>query len=309
MSQKTVTDRNGSERFVYTNPVDTIRSYVYHTEVQCSVTVPQERLISTDGTSTNVVKISIMGVPDGVSPYVNETLLTGPVGVRRLYIYSERPLNVDSLQVVVESYKDKPMPFPKWSTPLVRNGSVGQPRCNFFKRNSWKANDFASFIEYRYLRQRFVPATVFYEPQTEHCFNFVLPDSGPATPLAILMPENYTQTSLKRGVLDFGNNIRLSVFSKHFLVSANPKNVLGVGMTPCAKRRLGSHTGAGMPAISSDSYVSDAQILYSDTLLEFVRLKMSKMGLLNVYTLSSSQLVGYDKYITVVFGDHSNVNV
>lgn len=304
MAQKIVTN-TVPEQFVYSNPVDTMRSYVYSTEVQCSIVEPQERLISTDGTAANVVKISIMGVPDGVSPYVNETLLTGPIGIRRLYIYSERQLNVESLRVVVESYKDKPMPFPKWLTPIVRNGNSPQPRCNFLVRNSWKPNDFASFVEYRYFRQRLVPTTVFFEPQTGHCYNFVLPDSGPAPLMAILMPENYVPTLAKSGVLDFGNNVRLSVFSKHFLVSANSVGSL----TACAKRRLGVIDATETYAVSSTAYVSDAQILYSETLLDFIRLKMSKMGLLNVYTTSSNQLVGYDKYITVVFGDHSNVNV
>lgn len=62
---------------VYSNPVNALQSYVYPTELECSLTMPQERLISTDGTKTNVIKISVMGVPDGISPYINETLMTG----------------------------------------------------------------------------------------------------------------------------------------------------------------------------------------------------------------------------------------
>lgn len=74
----------------YQNFLDTERSFVDATEYSCTITEPVKHVL-TKQLSNETIGIFLMGIPDGVSPYVNEALIPKNI-IRRLYIFSDKPI-------------------------------------------------------------------------------------------------------------------------------------------------------------------------------------------------------------------------
>lgn len=282
-------------KILFRNPIDTIRSHVYATEHECDLKEPREQLVHVDGRK-NVIKIYVFGIPVGVSPYANETLITGNEP-RRLYIFSDRPLSKHLREFVGAHHQhifgggnnesrvlDLVVPFA---------AKVTQPWCNFYVSGDANGNDYTSFVEYRYFRQRFTHATAFFNPNSGYVFRFVLPEECRA-PIALIMPENYSPISPRRGYIAFGHGLIVHIFTtKHFMVSAEKP-----------------HSGNGGNVVKPSTFVvTDTQIMQTENMLDFVKNKFSKMGFLNMYAAGPRQLVAYDDLVTAVLGDYSNLNI
>jgi len=233
----------------------------------------------------NAIKIYVLGIPIGVSPYVNETLIVGNE-LLRLYIFSDKPLSEKLIKIIESHHKGEKYDVLRLTIPSAQ---VTQPLCNFYTYDERHVNDYTSFIEYRYFRQRFTPANVIYNPNSGDMYRFVLPEECRA-PIAFIMPANYIAISPKRGFIIFQKGLIAHLFTKNFMIS---------------EKRV----QATDSKITGPFVVTDTQIMRTENMLNFVKDKFSKMGFLNMYTAGTRQLVAYDNFITAVLGDYSNINI
>ncbi|CAI6374961.1 unnamed protein product [Macrosiphum euphorbiae] len=204
------------KRVLFKNPIDTRKNNVYATPYSCDIREPETRMVSVDGTK-NLQKVHVMGIPTGVSPYVNETLVDGAER-RRFYIFSENKLTEDLIRLMTQHHKLEPYDVPRFQTPCGRVDQ--QPSTNFYVYDQRASNDHASFFEYRYFRQRYCEANAIFDPASKNVYRFVLPDECVA-PLAFIMPENYVAISPKRGYIMFETGIIIHFFTKHFMLAKN----------------------------------------------------------------------------------------
>lgn len=273
---------------LYRNPLDAYNMYVYPLEFDCDITEPVERIITIDNVhSDNAIKIYVFGVPDGVSPYVNEAMIVKDT-VRRLYIFSDKALNSTNLKLVTSHYKGRPYNFPNLTVPSVslkHHHRFETPQCNFYVRDFRLNGDVSSFLEYRYFRKRMHRANVLLDVQSGNMYPFVLPHTVPC-PVTLIMPVNFTTLGPKRGTVELSPGLIVHVFSKYFLKAQQSV------------------------AVQSDQHViTDARILDTSYLLAYVKDCFARMGFLNVYATSSRQCVAYDSCCTAVVGDYVDINV
>lgn len=268
----------------YRNPIDMYGKYVYPLEFDCNITEPVERIITTDSVhSDNAVKIYVFGVPDGVSPYVNEAMIVKNT-IRRLYIFSDKALSVENLNLVTPHYKGQPYKFPTLTVPSISLRLPSEvPQCNFYVRDNRFKGDYSSFIEYRYFRKRMHSANVLFDAQTGNMYPFVLPQTIPC-PINLIMPVNFTTLGPKRGSVELSPGLIIHVFSKHFLKAQQ-------------RGTFDQHP------------ITDSRILNSANLLTYVKDCFARMGFLNVYGASVRQCVAYDSCCTAVVGDYTDINV
>lgn len=257
---------------------------MYATAYTCDRKEPLEQLVSVDGTK-NVTKIYVLGIPDGVSPYVNETLIIGDETLR-LYIFSDKPLSEKLIKLIELHHKGEKYDV---LTLTTASAQVVQPLRSFYVHDERCAKDYTSYTEYRYFRQRFTPANVIYNPNSGNVYRFVLPEECRA-PIAFIMPANYIAISPKHGYIIFEKDLIIHMFTKHSMISEK--------QSPATDSRT-----------TASFVVNNTQIMRTENMLNFVKDKFSKMGFLNTYTVSARQLVAYDDFITAVFGDYSNINI
>lgn len=271
---------------LYRNPLNTYNMYVYPLEFDCDIKEPVERIITTDNVhSENAIKIYVFGIPDGVSPYVNEAMILKDT-VRRLYIFSNKALNSINLKLVTSYYKGRSYNFPNLIVPSVSHRRFEAPLCNFYVRDFRLNGDLSSFLEYRYFRKRMHSANVLLDMQSGNAYPFVLPHTVPC-PVTLIMPVNFTTLGPKRGTMELSPGLIVHVFSKYFLKAQQSVN-----------------------GQQSDQHViTDARILDTLHLLAYVKDCFARMGFLNVYAASPRQCVAYDSCCTAVVGDYVDINV
>lgn len=90
----------------YQNNLDTSHSFTYATEYSCKITKPTKRTL-TKQLSNETIDIFLMCIPDGVAPYVNEALIPKNI-IRRLYIFSEKPIGDKTLRQIELFVPTKP---------------------------------------------------------------------------------------------------------------------------------------------------------------------------------------------------------
>lgn len=258
--------------------------YAYARPYTTSMTVGEYRQMMKQ---QRFVDIYIVGVADGVSPKVHETMI--PVGTtRRLYIFSDNPLDESTLSAVDSYYKESPYPLLSLDTPCARLDGDRVPTQNFYtafagEEAAANRRQDAEFVEYRYVQQRHTVANIYYDEFTNNVYRLALP--ADSAMLVLIMPSNFVRTGLKQGYFLFDDiDLMVRVYSKH-LLSANRTS------------------GAGEEVLVNDICTGNRRAM------DIVRTFFSRMGVHNVYTPSDNQIVGYDKYLTLVVGDVSNVNV
>lgn len=293
MRAATVNDRqtrsNNFDLVLYKNPIDTRKSFIYPTEYDCDIREPVERILTVDTVnSDNAIKIYVLGVPDGVSPYINEAMI--PDGtVRRLYIFSNKELDASNRKLVASYYKQNLYEIHTFAVPCSRLTDITvRPNFNFIIRDERLHGDRTSYMEYRYFRKRMHPANVLLDTTTGNVYPFVLPDTVPC-PMIMIMPDNFTiLDSKKRGIVEISPGVLIHLFSKHFLTATDVRS---------------------RDEFNDANTVTDIRILDTIHLLSFVKDCFARMGFLNVYGASIRQCVAYDSYCTAVIGEYSNVNV
>lgn len=276
---------------MYKNAYNTSK-YAYARPYTTSMTVGEYRQIMTEE-RTQFVDIYIVGVADGVSPKVHETMI--PVGTpRRLYIFSDTPLDEITLSAAESYYKEHRYPLLSLITPCAHLDRDRVPMQNFYaalaghdRADEIEAAVFcrqdAMFIEYRYAQQRHEAANIYYDEHTNKVYRLALP--ADSAMLVLIMPYNFVRTGLKQGYFLFDNiDLMVRVYSKHLLSASQTSDNAG-------------------EVLVNDICTGNQRIM------EIIRTFYTRMGVHNVYTPSDNQIVGYDKYLTLVVGDVSNINV
>lgn len=273
---------------LYENVYSTSK-YAYARPYATSITVGEHRQMTGGDEEQQFVDIYIVGVADGVSPKVHETMI--PVGTpRRLYVFSDTPLDERTLSAVDSYYNERPYPLLSLDTPCARLDGNRVPTQNFYTAFAGPGSEDTAvnrrqdtmFVEYRYAQQRHTVANIYYDEFTNNVYRLALP--ADSAMLVLIMPYNFVRTGLKQGYFLFDDiDLMVRVYSKHML-SANQT----------------SETGE---VLVNDICTGNRRIM------NIIRTFYSRMGVHNVYTPSDHQIVGYDKYLTLVVGDVSNINV
>lgn len=273
------------DMILYKNPLNVYNMYVYPMEFDCNITEPIERIITTDNVqSDTAIKVYAFGVPDGVSPYINETMIVKN-STRRLYIFSNKMLNSINLKLVTSYYKGRLYNIPNLTVPSMSLKRWSEtPQCNFYVRDLRLNGDLVSFLEYRYFRKRMYKSNVLLDMQSGNIYPFVLPHTVPC-PVTLIMPDNFTALGPKRAVVELSPGLVIHVFSKYFLKSRRSVNK------------------------PEQNVITDTRILDTMHLLAYIKDCFARMGFLNVYAASPRQCVAYDSYCTAVVGDYVDINV
>lgn len=269
----------------YKNDYCTAR-YVYARPYTTSIT-SSERPLTDDPEPRGRVDVYLVGVPDGVSPRVYETLV--PVGnTRRLYLYSQNRLPEDWLSVADASYGERAYPSLCLETPCARDCRT--PQQNFYTTDtsngdggavSRRRQDGGAFVEYRYVEQRHKAANIYYDEFNSNVYRLALPSDSAL--LVLIMPRNFVRTGLKQGYFLFDDiDLVVRVYSKHLLSSERESD--------------------------TDEVLVNDVCTGNRRVMGIVRSFFSRMGVHTVYEPSDHQIVGYDRYLTLVVGDVSNIS-
>lgn len=233
-------------------------------------------------------EIYAIGIPDGVSPITNVTLVPADT-IRRLVIYSDSLLSEDELQVLDNSYKHDPYPILYFDAPInvspLANGSV--PVSNFLLTQDESSDGgydlipstLSRFIEYRYFDRRHQPANILFDSRSGTVFRFVPPDRST---LVIVMPKNFVRTSLYTGYFLYQDNLIINVYSKYLLSCE----------TTGRDHRLYSVISTENP-----KYMALFKHIFA------------KLGMHRISSLNSDQIYAYDRYMTVVIGNIANISL
>lgn len=111
----------------YQNLLNLDNAFTYATEYSCTITEPLKRTLKKQ-LSNDMLDVFLMGIPDGISPYVNSALIPKNIA-RRLYIFSSRPLDNKTLRQIELFVLTKPYPYPQM---YVTSDCPNQPTHNFF---------------------------------------------------------------------------------------------------------------------------------------------------------------------------------
>lgn len=263
--------------------------YVYARPYTTSITSSADPRIDEPNPREHV-DVYLVGVPDGVSPTVYEALV--PVdAVRRLYLYSNKRLPEKWLSIADASYGERPYPLLTLETPCARDCRT--PVHNFYTALADRGNEDvyaaavsrrqdAAFVEYRYVEQRHAEANIYYDEFTNSAYRLALP--ADSAQLVLIMPSNFIRTDLKRGYFIFDDiDLIVRVYSKHLLSADRTSD-------------------DGAAPLASDVCTGNRRVM------DIVRSFFSRMGVQSVYAASDNQIIGYDRYLTLVVGDVSNIS-
>lgn len=269
MSTPILDGLSNSNYELYTNNAN-IGEYKYPREYQTDVDFEKRTIII----NNDAYMITVTGIPDGVSPLTNETII--PIGrLRRLYIFSDKSLTESALQSIDALYGRKP--YPIHFTQIVRQRLENYPNNNFYMCKG-PPNSISDYIEYRYLQHRHQIATIAYDSETLSVYQLVLP-KRPL--LVIIMPENFVKTGLKSGYFRFENNIIVRVFSQ-FLLSSG---------------QMDSHDDGAVTLFNKDN----------EKISNIIESFFSRLGIHKIASNSPNHIYGYDKYLTLVVGSIANI--
>lgn len=277
---------------VYTNGYSKVR-YVYARPYTTSISSSAHPRIDELNTSVGEgghVDVYLVGVPDGVSPRAYEASVPADT-VRRLYLYSNKRVPDKWLSIADASYGERPYPLLTLETPCARDCRT--PVNNFYTALADRADEDvyaaaanrrqdATFVEYRYVEQRHAEANLYYDEFSNRAYRLALPADSAL--LVLIMPSNFVRTDLKRGYFLFDAiDLIVRVYSKHLLSADRTAD-------------------AGEEPLVSDVCTANRRVM------DIVRSFFSRMGVQSVYVASDNQIIGYDRYLTLVVGDVSNIS-
>lgn len=262
---------SGDETELYRN-VNNDYSYKYARPYKALVEYELKQIML-DG--HKFVNIIVSGVPDGVSPDVNEALVKKET-LRRLYIFSNSKLNDNDLETIDTFYGKFPYPIFTAGIPCAIQPNI--PNNNFYMCEEQPSTT-SRFVEYRYVQKRHEISNIVYNSTNGFIYRFVLPKRPM---LVIIMPANFIRTGPKTGYFKFDNNIIIRVYSDYLL-------------------------SAGIDEIN-DELIS--VITTEDTrLMECLKGFFSRMGMHIIMSNSLNQLYAYDSYMTLIVGSVANISL
>jgi hypothetical protein len=255
----------------YNNSYDYYYARAYQTDV-----VGENRSLTNDAnTYTNVM---ITGVPDGVSPIANEAMIMRD-SPRRLYIYSNKPLDESYLATIDDFYGRAPFPIATAQTPCGQLS--GLPRNNFYLVADGPPTCVSDLVEYRYLQQRHQITNIAYDSGSGKIYKYVPPPMHEHL-MVIVMPKNFIRTNLKCGYFRFDNGLIIRVFSNHILSSELYDN--------------------------NDSNETTRLDRGQQMLLLALRRLFNTLGMTQIVeTNKGKTLYAYDNHLTMVVGSLSNI--
>lgn len=253
--------------------------------------------------SASTINITIIGIPDGVSPYADRALI--PAGTkRRLYVFSDEELDANHLEMIDSLYGKQPYPNFKCDLLTQANTLDTFPKNNFYMRNETMNEALGnqstttccptmscSYIEYRYLQRRHILANICFNPYNGAVYRLVI---AKRPMLCIIMPENFIRTGLKTGYFRFENNLIVRVYSR-YLLSAH----------------------LAEPTTNPTELDVQQQPLVEVSVFDFNNVKMNKMvrrifgrfGLHKIDSFNSNHIFAYDKYVTMIVGSIANISL
>lgn len=229
-------------------------------------------------------EIKICGIPDGVDPIINYTLIEKNMP-KRLFIMSDTPINNEELNVIYGLYGKRYYPIrqiqPIINDPIKLQYYVStQFLDNFFTTTDDNPSNISKFLEYRYFSKRHLPASKLYVPTIsgDILCNFILPKNK--ANLIIIMPENFIQTEEKAGYFKLDNNIHIRIYSK------------------CNLSSVSKEIDNNLTTIINNK---------NETIVKNISDYISKLNFTNV-TITENQIIGTDNLFTAVIGTISNLN-
>lgn len=266
---------------------------------------------STNTTTTTTVNITIVGIPDGVSPLANRAVI--PTGTtRRLYVFSDSELDTHQLDMIDSLFGKKPYPNFQCDLLTRANSLTTFPKHNFYLRNDALDTEFlnqspmvcptmsCSYIEYRYLQQRHMMANICFNQYTGDVYRLVIPQPPM---LCIIMPKNFVCTGLKEGYFRFENNLIVRVYSRHLLSSELKDDSTTIN---------NNNNNTDM-----EFNVYQQQPMVEVSIFDINNIKLNKMvrqifgrfGLHKIDSFNCNHIFAYDKYLTMIVGSIANINL
>lgn len=251
-----------------------IYKYIYARKYEYYRESKRKRVLRTDN---SLVYVYVTGVPENVSPYANEAMITKETK-RRLFIMSDEPLFHDDLCILDKEYGEENPIYPIFYLDVPNKKLVSKPKNNYFECEGVPSS-VSEFLEYKYLIQRYIPSNIIFDKKNKLVHSpFILPFK---VPTIIIMPYNFTLTGPKTGYFEF-DNIIIRVFSKHLL--------------SCAGKRDNHDKGLITDFSTQNSVV-----------VQIVEDFFHELGMINIYTPDMNQIIAKDKYLTLIFGSTSNL--
>lgn len=294
---------------LYSNATPIGASYAYPRPFLAG-DLTSERKRVTRAADGGVVAIALTGVPDGVPPITNETLV--PAGSpRRLYVFSDLPLSMAQLRTTDSFYGKQAYPIAVANVPCGRLPPGRVPRHNFsliLRTNAGNNDDtmefssdpndeqpisaaythqpcsLSGFIEYRYLQARHVAPSIGFHSLDGHVYRMVLP--GRQQMIVLIMPENFIATGLKQGFFRLDGGLIAHVFSVYPLAATTR-------IDPTA----------------SDEYVCEVSVIDTSDqrLMDVIKGFFARIGMHRILSSAANQVYAYDRFLTVVVGSTANL--
>lgn len=227
--------------------------------------------LTTDGIA--FTNITITGIPDGVSPLANDALVEKG-SLRRLYIFSDTPLNEKYMHSVDQFYGRDHYAITVGAMANTVVESI--PNTNFYM-SAGPPSSVTDFVEYRYMAQRHLLTNVYVDSSTNELYKLVLPERPL---LVIIMPSNFIRTGMKTGYFRYASNLIIRVYSKYILSST---------------------------LFEEDTNEVTKFNSYNSQLKSMAELQLSRCGMHKIVSSRNDQIYGYDKYMTMVVGSISNL--
>lgn len=295
---------------LYCNLTPIGASYAYPRPFAAPAEDERKLITRTDG--DGAIDIAVTGVPEGVPPVTNETLVQAGAP-RRMYVYTDQPLSMAQLRTIDSFYGKKPYPIAIANVPCAKLPPGKLPRNNFslILRTNAGLNDgsmdfyvdedapqpvtaayphqpssLSGFIEYRYLQSRHVAPSIALHSLDGHVYRMVLP--GRQQMIVLVMPENFVATGLKRGFFRFDGGLIAHVFSTYPLA---------------ATRRISQED------VASGDFVCQISVIDTSDqrLMDVVKGFFASIGMHRILSTTQNQVYAYDRFLTVVVGSTANI--
>ena len=241
--------------------------------------------ITSDGITYK--NVHVIGIPDGISPVTNVTLIPANIE-RRLVVFSDSPMLDNELEVLDESYKFESYPIRYFTVPVNETAFATVPTSTNFilaeddfynNAKSMLPSTLSRYVEYCYLNRRHQPANILYDPTSGNIFRFI-PDVR--SRLVIVMPKNFIRTGTFTGYFLHESNLIIRVYSRYVLSAEKD------GIDPNVYSLISTND------------------LKQMTLFRNI---FSKLGMHRITSLNSDQVYAYDAYMTIVIGNIANINL
>lgn len=217
----------------------------------------------------------ICGIPDGISPLVNSTLIEKKDYIPRLYICSMIQLDEVELTNLDNIYGDSFYEIYELNSNLYTMIDSIPIDVNYYYAVDKPLSTVSNFIEYKYLNTRnFNTNCIISEYGNQFKLqSLVLPRN--LYPIVIIMPENFIKTSNTSGYFLLENNLIIKLNSDYLLSGNNSSKPL--------------------------QFVTNTTTL-NKTAIQLIKKNLNLLGFTSIYSLNT-KIIAKDKYFTATIGE------